>query len=121
MEVLQKNFEARGIQNVQLICYEARKSPSREDLQKIKAADLILIFTQLTGNGARDKKLWEAAYPAALAKEIKKAQKAARAVGVSMNLPYDKDSFPAKDGFGWLALYNYTQIGYARAVQALFE
>lgn len=121
MEVLQKNFEARGIQNAQLICYEARKSPSLEDLQKIKAADLILIFTQLTGNGARDKKLWEAAYPAALAKEIKKAQKAARAVGVSMNLPYDKDSFPAKDGFGWLALYNYTQIGYARAVQALFD
>lgn len=120
-EVLQKNFDARGFQNVQLICYEARKSPSREDLQKTRDADLILIFTQLTGNGARDKKLWEAAYPAALAKEIKKAQRAARTVGVSMNLPYDKESFPAKEGFGWMALYNYTQIGYARAVQALFD
>lgn len=121
MEVLQKNFEARGFKDFELVCYEARKSPSREDLQKIKGADLLLIFTQLTGNGARDKKLWEAAYPAALAKEVKKAQKAARAVGVSMNLPYDKESFPAKDGFGWMALYNYTQIGYARAVQALFD
>ncbi len=121
IETLQKNFEARGFKDYDFVCYEGRKSPSRPDLQKAKEADLILIFTQLTGNGARDKKLWEASYPAALAKELKKAQKAARTVAVSMNLPYDKKNFPQEDGFGWMPLYNYTQIGYARAVQALFD
>ena len=43
---------------------------SAADKAKIKGADLILVFTHLTGNAVKDKKLWQAAYPAALAKEI---------------------------------------------------
>ncbi len=120
-EVLQKYFAARGAANVDFVCYEEKKSVAASEKAKIKSADLILVFTHLTGNAVKDKKLWQAAYPAALAKEIKKAAKAKQCVGVSMNLPYDSELFSQKDGFGWTALYNYTQAGYARAAQALFE
>jgi len=120
-EILQKQFAARGAESADFVCYEERKSVSAADKAKIKGADLILVFTHLTGNAVKDKKLWQAAYPAALAKEIKKAGAAEKTVAASMNLPYDKKIFSAEDGFGWTALYNYTQIGYARAIQALFE
>ena len=120
-EILQKYFAARGATNVDFVCYEEKKSVAASDKTKIKGADLILAFTHLTGNAVKDKKLWQAAYPAALAKEIKKAGKAKQCVGVSMNLPYDSELFAQKDGFAWMALYNYTQAGYARAAQALFE
>ncbi len=120
-EIVQQYLLARSCANVEYICYEEKKSVSAADKAKIKGADLILVFTQLTGNAVKDKKLWQAAYPASLAREIKKAGAASKTIGVSMNLPYDKKIFPAEDGFGWAALYNYTQIGYARAIQALFD
>lgn len=120
-ECLQKQFLARSINDVKFVCYEERKSPKASDKEKIKAADMILVFTQLTGNAVKDKKLWQAAFPSALAREIKRQGKAKKTIAVSMNLPYDKDVFPQKDGFAWAALYNYTQIGYVRAVQALFD
>lgn len=120
-DYLQKNFAARGITNADFICYEEKKSATAADIAKIKGADLILVFTHLTGNAVKDKKLWQAAYPASLAKEIKKAGRAQKTIGISMNLPYDKEVFSQKDGFAWMALYNYTQAGYARAAQALFE
>ncbi len=121
IEVLQKALAARSINDVEFICYEERKSPSAQDKAAAKSAGLILVFTQLTGGAVKDKKLWQAAYPASLARELKKAGTASRTIGVSMNLPYDKKIFPQEDGFGWAALYNYTQSGYARAVQALFD
>ena len=120
-EILQKHFAARGAESADFVCYEERKSVSAADKAKIKGADLILVFTHLTGNAVKDKKLWQAAYPASLAREIKKAGKVGKTIGISMNLPYDKKIFPKEEGFGWAALYNYTQSGYARAVQALFE
>ncbi|MBO4545984.1 MAG: hypothetical protein J5700_00250 [Treponema sp.] len=120
-ELLQKSFAARGITNVDFVCYEEKKSAAASDIAKIKSAGLILVFTHLTGNAVKDKRLWQAAYPAAIAKEIKKAGRAKNTIGVSMNLPYDKEIFSQKDGFAWTALYNYTQAGYARAVQALFD
>ena len=120
-EIVQQYLLARSCANVEYICYEEKKSVSAADKAKIKGADLILVFTQLTGNAVKDKKLWQAAYPASLAREIKKAGAASKTIGVSMNLPYDKKIFSAEDGFGWAALYNYTQIGYARAIQALFD
>ncbi len=120
-EILQKHFAARGAENADFVCYEERKSVSAADKAKIKGADLILVFTHLTGNAVKDKKLWQAAYPASLAREIKKAGKVGKTIGISMNLPYDKKIFPKEEGFGWAALYNYTQSGYARAVQALFD
>lgn len=120
-EIVQQYLLARSYANVECICYEEKKSVSAAALAKIKSADLILVFTQLTGSAVKNKKLWQAAYPASLAREIKKAGAADKTIGVSMNLPYDKKIFPAEDGFGWTALYNYTQIGYARAIQALFE
>ena len=118
---MQKSFAARGITNVDFVCYEEKKSAAASDIAKIKSAGLILVFTHLTGNAVKDKRLWQAAYPAAIAKEIKKAGRAKNTIGVSMNLPYDKEIFSQKDGFAWTALYNYTQAGYARAVQALFD
>ena len=121
IEVLQKNFEARGIDGAEFISYENRAAPSKSVAAKIKEADLLLVFTNLNGSAVKDKKLWQAAYPAALAREIKKAGAAKRTICASMNLPYDKKVFPQEEGFGWTALYNYTQIGYARAVQALFD
>ena len=121
IEVLQKALAARSINDAQFICYEERKSPSAQDKAAAKNAGLILVFTQLTGGAVKDKKLWQAAYPASLAREIKKSGAASRTIGISMNLPYDKKIFPKEDGFGWTALYNYTQSGYARAVQALFD
>ena len=120
-EILQKQFAARGAESADFVCYEERKSVSAADKAKIKGADLILVFTHLTGNAVKDKKLWQAAYPASLAREIKKAGKVGKTIGISMNLPYDKKIFPKEEGFGWAALYNYTQSGYARAVQALFD
>jgi len=120
-EILQKHFAARGAENADFVCYEERKSVSAADKAKIKGADLILVFTHLTGNAVKDKKLWQAAYPASLVREIKKSGAASRTIGISMNLPYDKKIFQKEDGFGWAALYNYTQIGYARAIQALFD
>lgn len=120
-ELLQKNFAARGITNVDFVCYEEKKSATASDIAKIKGAGLILVFTHLTGNAVKDKRLWQASYPAAIAKEIKKAGRAKNTIGISMNLPYDKEIFSQKDGFAWTALYNYTQAGYARAVQALFD
>ena len=121
IEVLQKNCEARGIVNADFVCYEARKVPTAADLAQAKDTDLILVFTQLSGSAVKNKKSWEAAYPAALAREITKSGRAAQTIAVSMNLPYDKETFSAKDGFSWIPLFNYTQIGYARAVQALFD
>lgn len=121
MEILQKNFAARGIEGAEFVSYENRAAPSKSDAAKVKGSDLILVFTNLNGSAVKDKKLWQAAYPAALAREIRKAGAASRTIGVSMNLPYDKKIFPQEEGFGWAALYNYTQIGYARAVQALFD
>ena len=121
IEVLQKALAARSINDAQFICYEERKSPSAQDKAAAKNAGLILVFTQLTGGAVKDKKLWQAAYPASLAREIKKSGAASRTIGISMNLPYDKKIFQKEDGFGWTALYNYTQSGYARAVQALFD
>ncbi|MBQ6029688.1 MAG: glycoside hydrolase family 3 protein [Treponema sp.] len=121
IEVLQKALAARSINDAQFICYEERKSPSAQDKAAAKNAGLILVFTQLTGGAVKDKKLWQAAYPASLAREIKKSGAASRTIGISMNLPYDKKIFQKEDGFGWTALYNYTQAGYARAVQALFD
>ncbi|MBR5966866.1 MAG: hypothetical protein IK015_12205 [Treponema sp.] len=120
-ELLQKSFAARGITNVDFVCYEEKKSATASDIAKIKGAGLILVFTHLTGNAVKDKRLWQAAYPAAIAKEIKKAGRAKNTIGVSMNLPYDKEIFSQKDGFAWTALYNYTQSGYSRAAQALFD
>ncbi len=121
IEVLQKAFAARSVQSLEFISYEGKSAAGKIDRSRAKKADMILVFTQLNGAAVQNKKLWPASFPASLAKEIKKAGAAEKTFAVSMNLPYDKKLFPKEEGFSWAALYNYTQIGYARAVQALFD
>ena len=104
----------------EVICYEKQNSVSDDLKEKIRAAETLVIFTQLNGYAVANKKNWRAAFPADFAETAKSLDKARATICVSTNLPYDQEIFPRKDGFGFCATYDYGERGYKTALEEIF-
>ncbi len=102
------------------ISYEKENSVSEDLKEKIRAAETLVIFTQLNGYAVANKKNWRAAFPAEIAECAKTLGKARATICVSTNLPYDQETFPSKDGFGFCATYDYGARGYKTALEEIF-
>ena len=104
----------------EVISYEKQNSVGDDLKEKIRAAETLVIFTQLNGYAVANKKNWRAAFPADFAETAKSLDKARATICVSTNLPYDQEIFPRKDGFGVCATYDYGERGYKTALEEIF-
>ncbi len=105
----------------EIISYEGEDFASDHLKEKIRAAQTLVIFTQLNGYAVANKKNWRAAFPADFAEIAKALDKARATICVSTNLPYDQEIFPREEGFGFCATYDYGERGYKTALEEIFH